>query len=260
MGGETWIDAATWLVWLAPAAGVFAAAFTRRRDPAIEGDRVLRHDLAARVEHWTHGIGTAALLVSGVVLGLRFGPSLARSGENAQVWMNLHFVAIIPFLFGTFYYAANTVLSWHRFSEHLPTRNAFAFTKQHYGKLLGFKFDMPPEDKYFESEKMAYLMALAATLMIVLTGLLKVAAHVVDLPGWLMGSATLVHDISTAVMLVFFLAHVFFAAILPASWPIFASMFHGYVTREQAEHEHAGWYMRLSAAAPPPGRDTEEPA
>jgi formate dehydrogenase subunit gamma len=242
-------NAATWLVWLAPFVGIFAAAFTRRQDPAIQGDRVLRHDLAARIEHWTHGIGTTVLLVSGIIIGLKFAfmPSFVSSGPNAVLWMNVHFVAVIVFLFGTFYYGANTVLSWYRFNEHLPTKNAFKFTVQHYGKLLGFKFDMPPEDKYFESERMAFILAVLATAVIIVTGLIKTAAHAMSIPGSVMGVVTITHDLATVLMLAFFLAHVFFAAVLPMSWPVLGSMFTGFVTREHAEEEHAGWYARLTA-------------
>jgi formate dehydrogenase subunit gamma len=246
---DLWFDTTTWLVWLAPFVGIFAAAFTKRQDPKIEGDKVLRHDKAAITEHWTHGIGTAVLLLSGIVLGLRFLPlSLVTSGANARLWMNVHFVAVIVFLFGTFYYGANTLLARYRFQEHLPTKNFWQFTKQHYGKLLGFKFDMPAEDKYFESEKMAYVLALVATITIIVTGLVKVTAHMVSLPGALMGAVTIIHDVATVAMLAFFLAHVLFAAILPMSWPVLRSMFTGYVARDYAEHEHAGWYRRLKAA------------
>lgn len=246
-GAELLFDSAFWLVALAPFAGVFAAGLTKRQDPRIEGDRVLRHDGAAILEHWTHGVGTAFLLASGIALGLLFVPRLVGSGVPVWAAMNIHFVAVVMFLFGTFYYAANTVLSWHRFGEHLPTKNAFSFTVAHYGHLLGVKkYEMPPEDKYFESEKMAYILAVAATAAIILTGFVKALAHVVDLPGGLVGAATFVHGVSTVAMLAFFLAHVFFAAILPNSWPVLKSMFTGYVTKEQAQKEHAGWFRRLS--------------
>ncbi|MHB1341843.1 MAG: cytochrome b/b6 domain-containing protein [Coriobacteriia bacterium] len=246
-GAELLFDSAWALVLAAPFMGVLAAGLTKRQDPRIEGDRVLRHDGPAILEHWTHGIGTAALLVSGISLGLFFVPRLVSSGVPVWTMMNVHFVFVLMFLFGTFYYGANTLISRYRFSEHLPTKNAFEFTKQHYGHLLGVKkFSMPPEDKYFESEKMAYILALGATVTIILTGLLKALAHVVDLPGALMGAATLVHDIATVAMLAFFLAHVFFAAVLPNSWPVLRSMFTGYVTVEQAKKEHAGWYRRLT--------------
>lgn len=246
-GADLLFDSGAWLVALAPFAGILVAGMTRRKEPKVEGDRVLRHDDAAMLEHWTHGVGTAFLLASGIALGLLFVPRLVGSGVPVWAAMNIHFVAVVMFLFGTFYYGANTVLSWHRFAEHLPTKNAFAFTIQHYGHLLGVKkYEMPPEDKYFESERMAYILALVSTVFIILTGFVKVLAHVADLPGGFVGAASTIHDISTVAMLAFFLAHVFFAAVLPNSWPVLRSMFTGYVTKEQAQKEHAGWYRRLT--------------
>jgi len=212
----------------------------------VEGDRVLRHDKAAMLEHWSHGIGTAVLLVSGVALGVLSLPALVGSGEPVWNMMNVHFVAAVVFLFGTFYYGANTLLAKKRFREHLPTKNAIEYTKRHYGLLLGLKkFTMPPERKYFESEKMAYILAMASTVAIIFTGVFKVAAHAIDLPAGLMAIMTPAHDIATVAMLIFFVAHVFFAAVLPMSWPVLRSMFSGYVDLEYAKHEHAGWLEEL---------------
>jgi formate dehydrogenase subunit gamma len=234
------------MVWLAPLLGVLAATFTRRKDPAVQGDRVLRHDLAAIVEHWAHGIGTAALIVTGIILGVLRLPALVGPGEPTWRVMDFHFAAAVLFLFGTFYYGANTLLAVKRFREHLPTKDAVEYTKRHYGLLLGFKqFTMPPERKYFESEKMAYLMAFVATATIVVTGLIKVAAHAMNVPAVVMGVITPTHDIATVVMTLFILPHIFFAAILPASWPILRSMFTGYVPLSYAKHEHAGWLSEL---------------
>lgn len=245
-GAELLFDSATWLVWLAPFAGVLAAGVTKRQDPVIEGERVLRHDNAAILEHWTHGIGTAVLLMSGIALGFWFVPSLVDAGEPVWAAMNVHFVAVVVFLFGTFYYGANTLLAVKRFREHLPTNDALDYTKRHYGLLLGFKnLTFPPERKYFESEKMAFVLALVSTAVIILTGLLKVAAHAMSIPAAVMAVATPAHDIATIAMLAFFLAHVFFAAILPMSWPVLRSMFTGYVPLAYARHEHAGWIAAL---------------
>jgi len=261
MQRELLFDSATWLVWLAPLLGVFAAGLTKRKDPVVEGDRVLRHDKAAILEHWTHGIGTAVLLVSGIALGVLSLPTLVGSGEPVWDMMNVHFVAVVVFLFGTFYYGANTLLAKKRFAEHLPTKNAIEYTKRHYGLLLGMKkFTMPPEKKYFESERMAYVLALASTSVIILTGLLKVVAHAMNVPAWLMAVVTPAHDVATIAMLAFFLAHIFFAAVLPMSWPVLRSMFTGYVSLEHAEKEHAGWLAELdegtATVAPVPDKKT----
>jgi len=244
-------NSAAWLVWLAPFAGILLAGVTRRQDPRIEGDRVLRHDTAAIVEHWTHGLSTAVLLGSGVLLGLRvlFIPALVAGGQPLWLAMNVHFFAVIVFLFGTFYYGANTMLALKRLREHLPTSDAVEYTKRHYGLLLGFKkFTMPPERKYFESEKMAYIMAAATTIAIILTGLAKVAAHSLNIPAGVMAVVTPAHDIASVVMFAFLLPHIFFAAVLPSSWPIFRSMFTGHVSLDYAKHEHAGWVAELEAS------------
>jgi formate dehydrogenase subunit gamma len=110
---------------------------------------------------------------------------------------------------------------------------------------------MPPETKYFESEKMAFLLAVASTAVIILTGFLKVAAHAIDMPSGLMALATPLHDIATIAMLAFFLAHVFFAAILPMGWPMLKSMITGYVSLEHAKAEHAGWLAELEGRPKP---------
>jgi len=244
---ELLFDKLAWLVVLAPFAGVLAASVTKRQDPRVEGERVLRHDAAAILAHWTHGVGTAALLASGLALGFLFVPRLLPDAEAAGFVYNLHFVAVVFFLFGTFYWTANTLLAAKRFREHLPTGNAVPYTVRHYGLLLGFKrYTMPPEDKYFESERMAFVMAVVATGLIIASGLVKVAAHFFDVPGSLMGVTNFTHDAATLLMLAFFCAHVFFAAIAPFSWPVLGSMFTGYVSLEHVKHEHAGWMARLA--------------
>ena len=246
-GSELLFDSAWWLVVLSPFVGVLASGLTRRQDPEVHGDQVLRHDGAAMLSHWTHGVGTAVLLVSGIGLGLFFIPSYATSPEHTWGLMNVHFVAVVFFLFGTFYWVSNMILASKRLSEHLPTANAIPFTVAHYAHLLGFKgYKMPPEDKYFESERMAFVLAVLASVLVALTGFAKAAAHVVDVPAGLMALATPVHDASTVAMLLFFVAHVFFAAILPASWPMLRSMFTGYIPLEHAKVEHAGWYERIA--------------
>lgn len=242
-----WFDTFPWLVAFAPFFGLFCSAFAKRKDPEIVGDRVYRHDPPARVSHWTHALGTSVCLVSGIIMGLRFTPAFVDDGPNAVLWMNVHFVACVLFLFGTFFYVGNTVVSRYRLREHLPTKNAITYTIRHYGLLIGIKkFTMPPEDKYFESEKVAYVYAVLVSVLLVASGLLKAFAHVfLTLPDAFMNVMTWTHDLAAAAMLLFLLAHVFFAVIAPFSWKTFPSMFFGWVPKEEADKEHAGWVARL---------------
>ena len=245
-----WFDHLPWLVALAPFTGLFLAAVVKRTDPKIVGDRVYRHDPPARISHWTHALGVAACLVSGVVMGLRFTPAFVADGPDAIVWMNVHFVACVSFLFGTFFYLGNTIVSSHRFKEHLPSRDAVVTTVRHYGRKLGFKGLVPvEEDKYFESEKIAYLMALGCSALLIATGLAKALAHVVlSIPDAVMNVMTWTHDIAAVLMLLFFLAHVFFAAVAPMAWKTFPSMLFGWMPRDEAEREHVAWVRRLKSS------------
>lgn len=239
----------SWLIAFAPFVGLFLAALVKRTDPKIVGDKVYRHDPPARISHWTHAIGTLVCLVSGIIMGLRFTPAFVTDGPDAVLWMNVHFVACVVFLFGTFFYTGNTIISKWRFKEHLPTRNALKITINHYGSKLGIKkFTMPEEDKYFESEKIAYVMALLCSALLIISGLIKALAHVVfTLPEAFMNVMTWTHDIAAVLMALFFAAHVFFAAIIPLAWKTFPSMITGWMPREEAEHEHIGWVARLTS-------------
>ena len=183
----------------------------------------------------------------GIILGLRFTPAFVDDGPAAIVWQNVHFVAAVVFLFGTFYYLGNTIVSRWRLREHLPTKNVVSYTVRHYSLLVGIKkFTMPPEDKYFESEKAAYVMAVVTAVLLVVSGLFKAAAHVfLALPDGLMNVMFWIHDIAAALMLVFLAAHVFFAVIAPFSWKTFPSMFTGWMPLSEAEKEHRGWLERL---------------
>ena len=245
-----WFDLLPWLVALAPFLGLFCSAFAKRKDPEIVGDRVYRHDPPARISHWAHAIGTTVCVVSGIIMGLRFTPAFVDDGPAAVVWMNVHFVACVLFLFGTFFYLGNTIVSRYRLKEHLPTKNAVNYTLRHYGLLVGIKkFTMPPEDKYFESEKVAYVFAVVVSVLLVVSGLVKAAAHVfLTLPDAFMNVLSWTHDIAAAAMVLFLVAQVFFAVIAPFSWKTFPSMFFGWIPKEEADKEHAGWVERLEKA------------
>lgn len=243
----------TWLVWVAPLLGIFAAGVTQRRDPVIEGDQVLRHDGAARITHWSHALGTTVLLVTGIALGGRYLPTLVGSGQPVAAMMNVHFGAVVFFLFGTFYYAANAVLAPKRYKEHLPGKDAVGVSMRHFSAMFGNKkATVPAEAKYLESEKIAYVLAGVVTITIIITGLLKVAAHAMGVPAALLVIATPLHDIATLVMIVFFVPHILFAAILPMGWPLLKGMLTGYVGLDYAKHEHAGWVAELEGR-PAPG-------
>lgn len=234
------------LIFIMPFLGFLVAGFSRRQDPEIRGDRILRHDIPARLAHWTHAIGTVLLLVSGFLLGTRITPSLVGGGEGSVPWFNVHYVFACIFLFGTFYWLGNTIVSAYRLREHLPTKRAITYTINHYGSLMGFKrFTYPREEKYFESERMAFVGAVLIAAAMAVTGIVKTLARWVDIPGEVMLAANWGHDLFAVLMLLFLLAHVFFAVVIPSSWKTFPSMLHGTVPFDHAKEEHAAWVEEL---------------
>ena len=247
MQGALWFDALWPVLFATPFLGVLAAAVSKRTDPVIRKGRVLRHDGPARLAHWTHALGTVFLLVSGIVLGSRYTPAFVTDSGNTAAWFNVHFAFAVLFLFGTCYWLGNTIISRHRFREHLPHKYAISSTFHHYGALLKIKgAKMPEEEKYFESERLAFLMALGAASLMVITGLIKALAHLIDMPGTLMNVVTWAHDIGAGLMLLFFLAHLFFGTLLPVAWKAFPSIITGYMKVEDAKHEHPAWMKHIT--------------
>ncbi len=247
MQESLWFDS-LWPVLVAmPFLGLLAAAVSKRSGPVIRKGKVLRHDGPARLAHWTHALGTVFLIVSGIILGSRFTPAFVTDSGNTALWLNVHFVFAVVFLFGTFYWLGNTIISKHRFREHLPHKNAISSTLNHYGALLKIKgAKMPEEEKYFESERLAFLMALGGAALMVVTGIIKALAHLVDLPGEFMNVVTWAHDIGAALMVLFLLAHIFFGALLPFAWKALPSIFTGYMDVEAAKHEHPAWMKNVA--------------
>jgi formate dehydrogenase subunit gamma len=238
----------SWVVLLLAAfLGLLVAGFTRRQQPKIVDDKVLRHDNAAILEHWTHAVGTLVLLVSGIAMGFLFVPNnVSATVTNAM--LNVHYIGAWYFLFGTFYYLGNSLYARDRVKEHLPTKNALRYTLQHYGHLIGLKKKfptLPSEKKYFESEKMAYVLAIAVSVLLIISGFFKASAHVFNVSEGLMGIMTLLHDVSAVFMILFFILHVFFAAIAPGTRPMLRSMLTGYLPLDVAEKEHSGWVEEL---------------
>lgn len=236
-----------WLLFLMPFLGMALTLFTKRVKPYRRNGKIYRHDIAARVEHWPHALGTLFLIISGVIMGLSFFRSFAGwQSEDMQFWLDLHFFAACAFLFGTFYYIANAIAEPKRTKEHFPNKTMITSTIHHYGSKLGIKGrKYPHEGKYFQSENIAYVYAIIVGALMAFTGIVKALQHIIDLPAGVVATATTLHDVGTILMVLFLVAHVFFAVVLPWSWKTAPSMIHGWIDEEEAKHEHPGWYEQI---------------
>ena len=182
-------DHCLWLLLLMPCLGLILTYFTKRTKPYRKNGKIYRHDVAARVEHWPHALGTLFLLISGIIMGLSFFISFVSTSEEAVIALNVHFVAACAFLFGTFYYIGNAISEPARMKEHLPNKDAISSTMNHYGAQLGFKrAKYPKEKKYFQSENMAYVFAIFVGALMAFTGIIKSIQHSIDLPGFVVSA------------------------------------------------------------------------
>ncbi len=238
-------DRMGWLIPVVGFLGLLLGAYQERVDPSIDGTRILRHDGAARLSHWTHALGCILLLVSGLGIGFFFFSRKVTDPFAAGRMMDLHFLGAMLFVFGGCYWLANTIISPWRLREHLPDRGSLREGILHYGHIFGLSGITVRPTKYSGSERLALVPLVLFAGLLTLTGLIKLSARVFDLAGGLVAAMTWLHDIAALVMLVLFVFHVVLAAVVPWSWPLLASMFSGWVSLDFAKEHHGGWYDEL---------------
>ncbi len=185
-----------WVPFMAIFAALLLSAFTYRKKPRCEGDRILRHDMAARLSHWFNAAGILLLLYSGYELGfLDFGRKVWLT-DGVREMFNLHFIEAVLFLLGAVYWVGNTFLNPRRLEEHAPYKGSVKDAILHYLKLMGLpiKKGARPVGKYEASELLAFVPLTLLALFMAVTGLIKLAAHVRHVPTGVLKLAALTHD------------------------------------------------------------------
>lgn len=240
-------DAYWWVPFTVVFVALLLSSFTHRQKPKCENGKILRHDIAARFSHWFNAAGIMILLYSGYELGfLGFGRKVFFT-DGAREMFNLHFIGASLFLLGAVYWLGNTFLYPQRFKEHSPYKGSIKDAVLHYLKLFGLpiKKGERPVGKYEASERLAFIPLTLLALFMGLTGLVKLSAHVWDLPTWFVHGATVIHDYSTIILAILLVFHIFLAAVAPWAWPMFISMITGYMSVEDLKTNHKGWYKEL---------------
>lgn len=234
-----------WVLFMVAFCGLLLGAYWQRIDPSIEGSRVLRHDSAARLSHWTHAIGCTILLLSAVMMGFFFFPRLAQGPAGAAQWMDLHFLGALLYIFGGMFWFANTIISPWRFREHMPDKGSLAEGLTHYAHIFGLTDKTVRPAKYDGSERLAFVPIVFFAALLMLSGFIKLSARFMDISTGMLLVMTWIHDASALIMLVLFFFHVLLAAVVPWSWPLLKSMFTGYVPLTFARDHHPVWFEEL---------------
>jgi cytochrome b subunit of formate dehydrogenase len=100
------------------------------------------------------------------------------------------------------------------------------------------------EEKYLSSQKSAATPYILIGLVILLSGAVKVAAHIWPISASFWGWATVVHDVFMVFIIFYTLVHVGIVVGL-GDWPAFRSWFSGTMSTKFVEHHHRVWYENL---------------
>ena len=235
-----------WMPFMIVFIALLVSAYTHRKKPKCEGDRILRHDIPARVSHWFNAGGILILLFSGFALGFLFFPRHVAFTDGARAMFNLHFIGALLFLFGAVYWVGNSFLYPRRLEEHSPYKGSLKDAVLHYLHMAGLtKKKGRPTGKYEASERLAFIPLTLLALFMGVTGLIKVSARVWHVPEGLLEFATWTHDWSTILLAVLLVFHIILAAVVPWAWPLLRSMIDGYISVDFVKSHHPGWYKEL---------------
>ncbi len=254
---DIFFSSAWWAIPIAAMLGVFAASYTAhlRPRPQIRNSKVLRHDAATFLQHWSVALGIAILIASGHHLGSIFMPKLTQEPQTVGFVLNLHFVGVLIFAFGICHYVVD-LLFIRGTRELLPKSGDLKESITQYTSKLGI--GQPPHPaKYSSIQKVAFPILVVLVLGISFTGLVKVAAYGWALPSGLMSATTSLHDVFGLLMIGILVIHIVTSVLVPWSWPLLASMFTGHISEAYALKNHPRWVEEMAREEAPTALATQ---
>jgi cytochrome b subunit of formate dehydrogenase len=235
-------DTLPWLTVAAACLG-FVLGVTRallKDKEEISGGEANRHGGGSFLEHWGTALGIFVLLASGFLLGFLFFPSIMKNLDTTTLPLNIHFIGVVITLFGGFFFAGDYLFSrkYDRLIPNIPDI---------FGGFVGKYFlrrKWSSEDKYLSSQKVAFLGFAVLGGVLLVSGAIKVAAHIwsIDADWW--AFFTVLHDLFSLLFIFMLIIHVFLVILL-REWPALFSFITGKVTEEQAAHDYPVWHKEL---------------
>lgn len=224
-----------------------------------------RHPAGLRFLHWFNAASWVALLLTGValmstasfaVVGTELPARAATALGGKAALLKLHVVwglawaAIVVPLFLLFKGSVAHVLE-----EIRVTRDDLVWLAVKPLALVGlWRRPLPPQDKYNAGQKAFAVFVLAATSLIVASGLVM-TFHLGS--AGLVAAAILVHQVVIGLAVVGLAVHLTMAAIIAEERPALRSMVTGRIALEHARHHSPKWVAKLGRGAPPPAGEPE---
>ncbi len=235
-------DTAPWALFVAAGVGIVLGAVRglRKRKPVIVDGMVIRHGVGSFVEHWGSAIGIFTLIASGIILGFLFIGPFAKTAAEVVFPLNMHFIGLAVTLFAGCFWAADFLVS-RNYGSLVPNINDIV------GGTLGkylLRRKWSSEGKYLSSQKSAFLAFIVLGGGILVTGAIKVAAHIWPIQASVYGVTTYIHDILSFLFILLLIVHVLLVVVL-GHWKAFRSFFTGKISEEYVEEEHPVWHEEL---------------
>jgi len=235
-------DTIPWITVAAAGLGLVlgaARALLKNKEDISYGE-VTRHGGGSFLEHWGTALGIFALLASGILLGFLFFPTIIDTPDKTAFPLNIHFIGVIVALFGGFFFVGDYIFSkkYDRLIPNIPDI---------FGGFIGKYFlrrKWSSEDKYLSSQKVAFLGFAFIGAGILISGAIKVAAHIWSIQAGVWGAFTVVHDLFSLLFIFLLVVHVLLVIGL-REWPALTSWITGKVTEERAEEDYPVWHEEL---------------
>ena len=207
--------------------------------------KVRRHSGVVMANHWLAAISGLILLFSGfgqLPMYKRYNvikiPGMEWSA-NYDITLVLHLIAAIVFGAAVVFHIVYHVR--RKEFAAVPKKGDVKESAQII-KAMVTGSEEPPQGKFLAEQRLAYAAIGAVSLVLLLTGLVKIYKNFGDvtLSPLLNEINTLVHTGAGMMFLLLFFAHLG-AFVIKANWPLFPSMFTGKINKEYADHRHSLW-------------------
>ncbi len=208
-------------------------------------EKILRHTWLERITHWIVAISGLLLLFSG------FGQMPMYKRYNiikipGLSWANNYELTLIMHLSAAFFFTAAVcfhILYHYRRKEFaaLPKKGDFSESIHIIWAMIRGKAE-PPHGKFLAEQRLAYAAIGFTTMILIFTGIIKTYKNLgsIVIPHEFLSIITLIHTFAGMLFMLLFIAHVG-AFIIKANWPLFPSMFTGYVKKDYAQKRHQKW-------------------
>lgn len=211
----------------------------------MKTDKIKRHSLIVMINHWLVATSGLVLLFSGfgqLPMYKRYNvikiPGLEWSA-NFEITYLMHLIAAAIFSTGVLFHI---VFHFRRKEFASIPKKGDLKESVTIIKAMVTGGEEPPQGKFLAEQRLAYAAIGVTSLILLATGVIKVYKNfnTITLSPLLNEISTLLHTIAGMAFLLLLFAHLG-AFLIKANWPLFPSMFTGYVDRKYAEERHSLW-------------------